>query len=128
EEATWGVGAGDTATGHLKMGALAGAMTSAIGAFGRSMRPGVKGLLPSGEVAVQVPIVNTNPLADSTAHEQPPRLIDVLTATRRSAPVYKVLRQTSPADPGGAGVVAPGDVKPSLKLGLTTDDARLRVI
>ncbi|MBZ2195971.1 phage major capsid protein [Occultella gossypii] len=113
--------------GRLDMSGLKDRMLAGMQTYSGRVSPGVKGLVPAGETVVTIPVVNTEPIPSSLAQERPPRLIDVLPASVKAA-VYKVLKQTVIASPGTAGVVAPGDVKPTKKLGLHTEEARLRVI
>lgn len=121
-------GFGAPPQGHLSMKGLGRVMAAKMGAYSQRVSPGTKGIVPAGESVIEVPIVNTVPLAGDATLEHAPRLIDVLPVQVRRAPVYRYLRQVSVSDPGAAGVVAPGDVKPTRKLALDTIDARLRVI
>lgn len=113
-------------TGHLSFRGLAERATSGMKSYSVSMGR-TKGLVPAGETVVDIPLVNTVPLPNLT-QERPPRLVDVLPAAVRSAPVYSFLKQTVIADPGAATVVAPGELKPVKKLGVERVDSRLRVI
>lgn len=119
-------GTDSTETGHLSFRGLAERATSGMKSYSVSMGR-TKGLVPAGETVVDIPLVNDIPLPTIT-QERPPRLVDVLPAAVRSAPVYSFLKQTVIADPGAATVVAPGALKPVKKLGVERVDSRLRVI
>ncbi|WP_159623760.1 phage major capsid protein [Ruania rhizosphaerae] len=117
-----------TAAGRLDLSGLKDQMVAGMKGYSGQVAPGSKGLVPAGETVVSVPVVNpTDPVQGGIGHERAPRLIDVLPATVRAA-VYQVLKQTVIATPGTAGVVAPGDVKPTKKLGVHKEDSRLRVL
>lgn len=121
-------GFGTPPQGHLSVKGLGRVMAAKMGAYSQRVSPGSKGIVPAGESVIEVPIVNTNPIAGNATLEHTPRLIDVLPVQVRQAPVYRYLRQVPVADAGTAGVVAPGEVKPTRKLALDTIDSRLRVI
>ena len=87
-----------------------------------------KGLVAEGSTAFQIPLVNTDPIAADLGSESRPRLVSVIPATTRTAPVYDALQETTPDDRGGASVVAPGAQKPVTKLSLRRVEQRLRVI
>jgi HK97 family phage prohead protease/HK97 family phage major capsid protein len=87
-----------------------------------------KALLPTGQTLVQVPIVNSLPIAGDQGAEIPPRLVNHLITVTRPASVYDVLTETTPATPGAASVVADGDEKPVRKLGLSRVEQRLKVV
>jgi HK97 family phage prohead protease/HK97 family phage major capsid protein len=87
-----------------------------------------KALLPAGQTIVQVPIVNSMPIAGDQGAEIPPRLVNHLITVTRPASVYDVLTETTPATPGAASVVADGDEKPIRKLGLSRVEQRLKVV
>ena len=124
-------GVGDdngNSAGRLSFRSVADDMTRGMKSYADAVSPFAKGLTPTGETIVSIPLVNTDPLAGGAVHEHTPRLVDVLAATRRESPVYSFLRQAVIATPGGAGVVAPGGLKPTKKLGVERVDSRLRVI
>jgi HK97 family phage major capsid protein len=87
-----------------------------------------KALLPAGQTLVQVPIVNSMPIAGDQGAEVPPRLVNHLLTVTRPASVYDVLTETTPTTPGAASVVADGDEKPVRKLGLSRIEQRLKVV
>lgn len=87
-----------------------------------------KALLPTGQTLVQVPIVNSLPIAGDQGAEIPSRLVNHLITVTRPASVYDVLTETTPATPGAASVVADGDEKPVRKLGLSRVEQRLKVV
>ncbi|MES6118649.1 phage major capsid protein, partial [Cutibacterium acnes] len=120
-------GYGGAPAGRLDFRGLGAAMTDGMLGYSARVAPGTKGLVPSGESVLPLPVVAGGPIPSAVVHESAPRLVDLLPVTVRSA-VYRYLRQAVIASPGGAGVVAPGDVKPTKKLGVEAEDARLRVV
>lgn len=122
-----GVAGGSTGS-RLQLKGLADRITAGMKSYSSNVSPGVKGLVPAGETIADIPLVNTDPIAGSATLETPPRLTDVLPVVLRPAAVYSFLKQAVIASPGGAAIVAPGDVKPTKKLGVTRVDAALKVI
>ncbi|GAA1970530.1 hypothetical protein GCM10009718_02560 [Isoptericola halotolerans] len=113
--------------GSISLHGLADRITAGMKAY--SLGHGrTKGLVPSGETVVDLPLVNRDAIKGDASHERPPRLIDVIPGAGRSAPHYSFLKQSVIASPGGAGVVAAGAVKPTKKLGVERVDSRLRVV
>lgn len=87
------------------------------------------GLAPAGEVLTSIPVVNAEPLPGAAAQEPArPRLLASVPFVRRDAPAYRVMVQQVIANPGAAGLVAAHGLKPTLQLGVTATDARLRVV
>lgn len=89
---------------------------------------GIKGLVPSGETVLNVPLVNSIPIPADGSLAKPRRLVDMVPVVPREAPIYSFLKQIPATDPGGAAVVAPGAEKPVKKLGVQRVDSRLRVV
>jgi len=85
-----------------------------------------KGLAPAGESVIAIMPEEVAPFP-SIEGERPPRLLDSLPSSPRSA-AYSFLRQTVVSNPGAAGVVAPGGLKPTKRLGVRRVDDRLRVV
>jgi len=85
-----------------------------------------KGLVPAGETVIAIMPEEVAPLP-SAEGERPPRLLDVLPSAKRPA-AYSYLKQVVIGDPGAAGVVAPGELKPTKKLQVRRIDDRLRVV
>lgn len=83
---------------------------------------GTKSVVPAGETITPTPVV------DNLEVFKPQRLLEHLPLVQRDSPTYAFLRQAVREDPGSAGVVAPGDVKPTKAVGVTKTDARLRVV
>lgn len=99
----------------------------ADGMIDYSRRVGLsKGLVPAGESIVAIMPEEVSPLP-SAEGERPPRLLDVLPSAKRPA-AYSYLKQVVIGEPGAAGVVAPGELKPTKKLGVRRIDERLRVV
>jgi HK97 family phage major capsid protein len=118
-----------TTEGRLSFNGFAPAIVRGMKAYSGNVAPMTKGLVPSGETVVTVPLVNPgNPIPGTADLETPARLVDVLPVAVRQASVYRFLKQVPVADAGGAGVVAPGDLKPTMKLSLDDTTSRLRVI
>ncbi|ACZ31081.1 hypothetical protein Xcel_2063 [Xylanimonas cellulosilytica DSM 15894] len=115
------------AKGHLRLGGLKSGILSGFGTYMRQTSPGLKGLTPSGSITVPT-LITGDPLPGSVDGERPPRLLDVLPAVGRDAPVYITRVRSVIADPGGAAVVAPGDTKRRLGLGVENVERRLRVV
>jgi hypothetical protein len=115
---------GQPKAGHVSFKGLGASMAASMVGVSRQVSPFVKGLVPAGESVLPLPVVNTSPFDEGT----PPRLVDVLPLIVRQAPTYRFLRQSVVPDSGGASVVAPGDVKSVLKLGVEPVDARLKVV
>lgn len=115
-------------TQHLNFRGLGARMAESMRAVSTNTSPSIKGLVPGGETIVPVPIVNSEPVVSTGIHERAPRLLDLLPVTVRSAAIYSILRQAVVANPGTASVVAPGDLKPTKKLGVARADSRLRVV
>ncbi|MBT1177587.1 HK97 family phage prohead protease [Bifidobacterium callimiconis] len=97
-------------------------------AIATSQRYQEKGLVPNGQTLVEIPIVNTVPIAGDIDAEIPPRLLDYIPAIRREVPVYAIIREVTPDEPGSASVVAPGEEKPVRKLGLERVEQSLKVV
>lgn len=112
--------------GRLSLKNLAPDLVAGMSRYSRALN--AKGLTPSGEAVVAVPLVSPNPLPGTSSHERPPRLIDVLPAAARAVGSYSFLRQSVIGTPGAATVVEPGAVKPTKKLGIERVDATLKVI
>lgn len=93
-----------------------------------SARFQTKGLIPSGQTTFEIPIVNTVPLPADAGAEIPPRLLDYIPAILREAPVYAIIQEITPENPGAASVVAPGETKPVRKLGLQRVEQSLKVV
>lgn len=99
----------------------------ATGMIDYSRRVGLsKGLVPAGESIIAIMPEEVSPLP-SAEGERPPRLLDVLPSAKRPA-AYSYLKQVVIGEPGAAGVVAPGELKPTKKLGVRRIDDRLRVV
>lgn len=99
----------------------------ATGMIDYSRRVGLsKGLVPAGESIIAIVPQEVAPLP-SAEGERPPRLLDALPSAKRPA-AYSYLKQTILGEPGAAGVVAPGELKPTKKLGVRRIDDRLRVV
>lgn len=113
--------------GHLDFKDLGRRMATEMTVYSNRLGQ-FKGLVASGSTALDVPVQNTVPIPGGAGQETPPRLLDHLPVAVRSAPVYSFLRQAVIASPGGASVVAPGDLKPTMKLGVARTDSRLRVL
>ncbi|WP_162616451.1 phage major capsid protein [Xylanimonas allomyrinae] len=119
---------GEKSGAHLSLKRLADDLTAGMAGYSGRVSPGIKGLVPAGETVIPIPLVNTTPIPGAASLETPPRLVDVLPVEVRQAPVYSVLKQTVVPSAGAASVVAPGDVKPTKKLGVERVDSRLRVL
>ncbi|NLI84424.1 MAG: HK97 family phage prohead protease [Propionibacterium sp.] len=99
----------------------------ATGMLDYSRRVGLsKGLVPAGESVIAIMPQEVSPLP-SAEGERPPRLLDVLPSAKRPA-AYSYLRQAVVGEPGAAGVVAPGELKPTKRLNVRRTDDRLRVV
>jgi HK97 family phage major capsid protein len=113
---------------HLNLKNIGAQLADQMVAYSRRMQPESKGLVPSGEVILTSTLANGNPIPEALSLEHAPRLIDMITVQKRDTPAYGFLKQTVVASPGGASVVAPGDTKPTKKLGIERVDDRLRVV
>ena len=99
----------------------------ATGMIDYSRRVGLsKGLVPAGETVIAIMPEEVSPLP-SAEGERPPRLLDALPSAKRPA-AYSYLKQITVGEPGAAGVVAPGELKPTRRLGVRRIDDRLRVV
>lgn len=121
-------GAGAGVKGRLDLSGFAANTIAGMKQHSAQLLPGRKGVIATGDILVPVPIVGGDPIPGAAGLEVPPRLIDYLPFVQRPSAVYKFRKQQPVADPGGAGVVAKGDVKPTLKMQWVTVESRLRVL
>lgn len=87
---------------------------------------GRKSLVASGESIAPLPVTYEELTREAT--RRPTRLAEAIPLAQREESIYAFVRSASVSEPGGAGVVAPGNLKPRRALALEREESRLRVV